>query len=105
MKNNLKQKIYNKKTLNILILSNVLLFASYLFFVGATTFQVVSRKNTEEDVRNLQSVRAGLENSYNEYSKNYTKDFARSIGFVEAIPTFYVTESVKSVAYDGNNSF
>ena len=57
------------KITKFLIISNVTLFAAYLFFVGATTVEVVSRKNTEEGVRTLQSSRASLEEVYNESAK------------------------------------
>src|SRR5574343_268496 len=89
------------KITKFLIISNVTLFSAYLFFVVATTVEVVSRKNTEEGVRTLQSSRASLEEVYNESAKAYSKDYARSLGFVEAVPTFYTTESVTTVDYDG----
>ncbi len=93
-------KVQNTSALKFLIVSNITLFAAYLFFVGATTVQVVNRKNVEESTRVLQSSRASLEEAYNDSSKMYTKDYAKTLGFIEAIPMFYATKSsVSTVAY------
>lgn len=101
----LKLNIFNKKFFVFLVISNVSLFASYLFFVGATTVEVVSRKNVEESTRALQSTRASLEENYNEASKMYTKDYARTLGFIEAVPMFYTTKSLNTVAYEQGKQF
>lgn len=100
-----KTNISYKKLSKLFIFANIFLFATYLFFVGATTVEVVGRKNTEEAVRTLQSKRASIEEIYNESSKSYTKEYARSLGFVEAVPTFYATQTNSTVAYDGNKAF
>lgn len=100
-----KTNISYKKINKLFIFANIFLFATYLFFVGATTVEVVARKNTEESVRALQSKRASIEEVYNEASKAYTKEYARNLGFVEAVPTFYATKTNSTVAYDGNKAF
>jgi len=90
----------SKKAFVFLITSNILFFSAYLFFVGATTVEVVNRKNIEEQTKTLQSTMATLEESYNGASKIYTKDYAKTLGFIEAVPMFYATASTTTVAYD-----
>lgn len=105
LKSNISNNILNKSVFRFLVISNIALFSAYLFFVGGTTVQVVARKNVEESTRALQSNRASLEESYNDASKTYTKDYARSLGFIEAVPMFYTSSSVSSVAYDAKPAF
>lgn len=105
LKSNINKTISNKNFFKFLVISNIALFSAYLFFVGSTTVQVVARKNVEESTRALQSTRASLEETYNEASKIYTKDYARSLGFIEAMPMFYTSSSVTAVAYDAKPAF
>lgn len=102
LKTNISNSIQNKSLFKFLIISNITLFAAYLFFVGATTIEVVNRKNIEESTRELQSNRASLEQVYNDESKMYTREYARTIGFIEAVPTFYATKTLTAVAYGTN---
>lgn len=100
-----KIKIFNQRFFSFLFFANIFLFGTYLFFVGATTINVVERKNFEEELKTLESKRASLEEFYNEATRTYTKDYAYQIGFIEAVRVFYTNDQVDAFAYDKNASF
>ncbi len=76
------------------------LFALYLYFVGAITFSVIERQGLEESTKTLISDISAQELRYLEEEKVLTKEFAYSIGLVDA-PTIAFTEAHRSFASNG----
>lgn len=76
------------------------LFALYIYFVGAITFSVVERQGLEESTRTLQSDISTQELHYLEKEKSLTKEFAYSIGLIDA-PTVSFTTQQRAVAWNG----
>lgn len=77
------------------------LFGLYLYFVGAITFSVVERQALEESTKTLISDISSEELHYLEKEKTLTKEFAYSIGLIDA-PTISFTTQQRSVALNGS---
>lgn len=60
------------------------LFACYLYFVGAITFSVVERQGLEESTKTLLSDISMQELTYMQAEKALTKDAAYAMGLVDA---------------------
>ncbi len=75
------------------------LFACYIYVVGAVTFSVVERKGLEESTKTLLSDISGQELSYLAQEKKMTKDLAYSQGFVDA-PSLAFTTQKRAFAWN-----
>lgn len=77
-------------------------FGLYLYFVGAITFSVVERQGLEEATKTLVSDISTEELHYLEKEKGLTKEYAYSIGLIDA-PSLSFTTQQRSVAWNGTN--
>ncbi len=75
------------------------LFACYLYFVGAITFSVVERQGLEEITKSLASDISVQELHYLEKEKHLTKDVAYSIGLIDA-PSLSFTTKQRAFAWN-----
>lgn len=75
------------------------LFAGYLYFVGAITFAVVERQGLEESTRSLASDISIQELHYLEKEKHLTKEVAYSMGLIEA-PSLSFTTKQRAFAWN-----
>lgn len=65
------------------------LFACYLYFVGAITFSVVKQQELARDIKGRISSMSVQEFSYLSQEKNLTESYARAQGFVRAEKTAF----------------
>ncbi len=75
------------------------LFAGYLYFVGAITFSVVERQGLEESTKTLASDISIQELHYLEKEKYLTKEVAYSMGLIEA-PSLSFTTKQRAFAWN-----
>lgn len=61
-----------------------LVFASYLYFVGAITFSVIERQGLEQHVRELLSDISAQELRYLAIDRSLTRESAIALGLVES---------------------
>ncbi len=80
-------------------------FAMYLFFVGTTIFNIVERKNTDNDNRSLSSRVSELELSYLSESNKIDLNLAYSLGFKDATGATFAYNGAKngSLSLAGGN--
>ncbi len=79
------------------------LFAAYLYFVGAITFSVVAQEALAEDITSLRSEASGAELRYLEAQKGFTEAEAHSLGFV-APGTISYAGATAAVAFNTNET-
>ncbi|MBP6931288.1 MAG: hypothetical protein KBD48_00465 [Candidatus Pacebacteria bacterium] len=80
----------------VLVSSLVLLAMVYIYFIGSITFNVIARKTLETNMHELGSRVSNLELSYLASSNSVDKNFALSVGFVDATSPIFATRSVAS---------
>jgi hypothetical protein len=89
--------IYKKRDYNTILragakffgLGSIVLFAVYLYCVGAVTFSVVHRRNMEEDLKALSSDISRGELTYLTAEKTLTRTYALAQGFVAPAQVTY----------------
>jgi hypothetical protein len=82
--------IYKKRDYNTIlaagtkffVLGSITLFALYLYCVGAVTFSVVHRRNTEENLKTISSNISQGELTYLAAEKMMTRNYALAQGLV-----------------------
>ena len=82
------------------------LFASILFygyFVNGTILNIVSRQQSSEELKSVQSLVSDLEFRYSTLRGNITREHARALGFVEPKKQTFVSE--KRLVQAQENSF
>ena len=83
-----------KKGIRFFLGASAVLFALYLYCVGAVTFTVLHRRTTEEAVKTSLSSISQDELSYLQKQKTLTKDYAYTQGFVDpAVVAFTSTKT------------
>jgi hypothetical protein len=75
------------------------LFACYLYFVGAITFSVIQEKGLQQHTRELISSMGQQELQYLSVQKSLTKEYAAQIGFVPAQLVSFTTPQ-KALAWN-----
>lgn len=82
-------------------LTAAILFASYLYFVGAITFSVVKQASLAQSIKVTMSQTSKQELNYLAQQKRLNASYAASIGFVSA-PTVAYTVPTRSFAWNIN---
>lgn len=90
-----------KRVISALTIGVSVLFALYVYLVGALTFSVITQKNIQQQVKNTTSEMSRVELAYLAQEKSLTKEYAKSIGFVEN-PTIAYTDSTHGLALNTN---
>lgn len=75
------------------------LFAAYLYFVGAITFSVVAQEALAQDITTLRSQASIAELQYLESQKSFTEAEARALGFIDPQELSYAA-TAPSVAFN-----
>lgn len=88
------QRVLLRVFISILIVLSI----SYVYLIGSITFNVLARKSLESEVRTLGSHVSELELTYLNNTNKIDKNFASSLGFVEAKNNIFTTRSIPSVA-------
>lgn len=97
--NEISQNINTQKMLfRFLFGSSILLFAFYIYMIGAITFNVVARKSLEVTVSTLSSHINQLELTYLNNVNQIDKDYALSNGFVDVAQSVFATRDITHVA-------
>lgn len=84
--------------LRVFISALVVLSITYVYLIGSITFNVLARKSLETEVRKLGSHVSELELSYLNSANKIDKNFATSLGFVEAKNSIFTTRASTRVA-------
>lgn len=93
------QNINTQKALfHILIIASVLLFVSYLYLIGSITFNVIARKSLENNLISLNSRVNELDLIYLNNVNEIDKEYASTLGFVDAHQNIFVSRVVDQVA-------
>lgn len=79
-----------------LVVSIVMLSICYIYFIGSITFNVLARKSLESNMREVGSRVSNLELSYLSLSNSIDKNFASSLGFVDATSPIFATRTLAS---------
>ncbi len=69
----------------------LILFASYVYFLGSITFNIVERNSLNVEIRNLSSAIGDMETKYLSLSNKVDLSLAGSLGFKEAKNTQFVS--------------
>ena len=85
---NLSSKEKIQKATKFLLASTGVVFFAYVFLLGNTIFDVVSRKVAENDSRELLAEISSLELSALNLDNSLSLDQAKELGFVESTPHF-----------------
>lgn len=92
--NELTENIKTQKLLfRILVSSIVLLFIVYIYLIGSITFNVVARKSLEVTVSNLSEQVDKLDLAYLDKINKIDKEYASSLGFVDAKNSIFVSRN------------
>lgn len=89
-----------KKAFFVLAIVVFLLFATYIYFVNQTVWNVVARQDAVKVVRQLSSDVASLEASYMSFSSTITLEHAYVMGFqdVQSENTLFIERQVPAIA-------
>ncbi len=87
-----------KTIFRALIACLMLLSVVYGYLIGSITFNILARKSLETTVRSLSTNVSNLELEYLNKTNKIDKQYANSLGFVNANDNIFVTRSVSSVA-------
>jgi hypothetical protein len=69
-------------------------FFVYIYVIGSITFNLIERKNVENDIKNLNSHLGGLELEYLAGERQISIPLAKHLGFTENPHTYFATRSV-----------
>ena len=99
IKNDIVQNIDTQRTLfRVLIISSIVLFATYIYLVSSITFNVIARKSLENTVVNLTSQVNQLELTYLNSVNEIDKEYAKSKGFIDVPQNIFATRNINYVA-------
>ena len=84
--------------LRVFISILIILSASYVYLIGSITFNVLARKALESEAQKVGSRVGELELTYLNSTNKIDKNFAASLGFVEAKNNIFTMRSATSVA-------
>lgn len=70
----------------------------YAYFLGSITFDIVARKNIEQDIKNLRSELGALELEYLALDKDVTMERAYKLGFRESADTYFAARASSMAA-------
>ncbi|HXK35084.1 MAG TPA: hypothetical protein VJ103_01090 [Candidatus Paceibacterota bacterium] len=96
MKKIAKINIFNdlQNIWQVVIFASVASFLSYLYIVGSITFNVIERKNIENEIKNSNSQLSQLELEYLSLDREINLDLAWTLGFIENSNTFFAERKV-----------
>ncbi len=84
--------LYLQKSTRFLWISIGILFACYLYFIGAITFSIINQQSYNHQIKNLTSNMSQQEVVYLNLQKNLTKDLAISSGLVGPTNVSFATQ-------------
>ncbi len=87
-----------KRIFKGLVFALAVLFASYIYFVGHTVFNIVARKAIDVDARNLTSAVSSLELEYFSLSNKIDLSYAESAGFINPNQTAFANRENLAMA-------
>ena len=90
-----------KRIVSALSVSVGVLFVGYIYLVGALTFSVIEQKNVEQNLKKTTAAIGNVELAYLATSRSLTKDYAKSLGFVET-PQIAYTDMAHGLAINTN---
>lgn len=90
-----------KKIVSTLSISVGVLFVGYIYLVGALTFSVIEQKNAQQQLKKTTAAIGAVELSYLSASRGLTKEYAKSLGFVETTQIAY-TDIAHGLAINTN---
>lgn len=90
-----------KRIVSALSVSVGVLFVGYIYLVGALTFSVIEQKNVEQNLKKTTAAIGNVELTYLATSRGLTKDYAKSLGFVES-PQVAYTDMTHGLAINTN---
>lgn len=97
--NDIAQNINTQKILfRILIMGVIVLFTAYLYLIGSITFNVIARKTLENTLVSLSSQVDQLDLAYLNNVNKIDKEYALSLGFVDAHQNIFVSRNINHVA-------
>ncbi|HLP86610.1 MAG TPA: hypothetical protein VK153_01915 [Candidatus Paceibacterota bacterium] len=97
--NDITQNINTQKTLlRILIIGSVMLFSVYIYLIGSITFNVIARKSLENTEVELKSRVNQLDLAYLSSINKMDKEYALSLGFVDANNNIFASRDINHVA-------
>ena len=88
-----------RRTTKYCFIASGVLFACYLYVIGAVTFSVIERKGLEESTKILASDISMQELEYLKVEKALTKETAYASGFVEPKSITFTTQK-RAVAWN-----
>lgn len=85
------------KTMSCMVL---LLFGTYIVLTGKTIYNVVNKKNIEQDIMSTRSEIASLENGLFSYYNSVHRESLPQLGFVNYTDEVYVVTSGSSLVFN-----
>lgn len=90
---------YSRRSLFKFLIGGLIVLAIvYVYLIGSITFNVLARKSLENTVRVSSSNVSQLELAYLSGISEIDKDYALSMGFVDARNNIFATRSISQVA-------
>ncbi len=90
---------YRRRTLFKILMGGLIVLAiTYIYLIGSITFNVLARKSLENTARLSSSNVSELELTYLSNLNKINKDYAFSMGFVDARNNIFATRSISHVA-------
>jgi hypothetical protein len=86
-----------RRVLKILLLSFGMLSVLYILFLGNMIFNIVERRNLEEQARSLSNEVMELESTYLSMSNKLDLDYSHSLGFSDVKATFATRQPLQSI--------
>ena len=97
--NDIAQNINTQKILfRFLLVASAILFAGYIYLIGSITFNVIARKTLETKVSSLSTHVNELDLTYLNNVNKINKEYATSIGFVDANQNIFASRNINNVA-------
>lgn len=72
----------------------------YGYFINATVLNTVSLQNTEEEIVDTRSEISQLEFALIEENKNFTKEYAASLGLVDISDTVFIARNSANLSFN-----
>lgn len=72
----------------------------YAYFINATVLNTVSLQNNEEEIFDIKSEISQLEFALIEENKNFTKEYASSLGLVEISDTVFIARNSANLSFN-----
>jgi hypothetical protein len=97
--NNISENINTQKLVfRVLMIASALLFLGYMYLIGSITFNVIARKSLESTVASLTTTVNDLDFSYLNSVNKIDKEYALSLGFVDAHQNIFASRNINHVA-------